>query len=101
MNQQEEFWTDFRVTNDTTVLARFKSVVKAVDDAGYMQWASPSTFKLPQTTTIPASADNAVGSSVPLSDTSKVSPKPQSSFGDRVISNGGMFLVLIAFILYW
>ncbi|KAJ3018041.1 UNVERIFIED_CONTAM: hypothetical protein HDU68_011360 [Siphonaria sp. JEL0065] len=38
--KQEEFFSDFRVTEDPAVLAAFKSVIKAVDDAGYMLWAN-------------------------------------------------------------
>ncbi|KAJ3009940.1 UNVERIFIED_CONTAM: hypothetical protein HDU68_002411 [Siphonaria sp. JEL0065] len=38
--KQEEFFSDFRVAEEPAVLAAFKSVIQAVDNAGYMLWAN-------------------------------------------------------------
>ncbi|ORY41406.1 hypothetical protein BCR33DRAFT_719008 [Rhizoclosmatium globosum] len=52
----EEFYSDFRIANDTAVLAAFKQVVASVDSAGYMSWANRSTFVKPVSSSIATAA---------------------------------------------
>ncbi|KAJ3020434.1 UNVERIFIED_CONTAM: hypothetical protein HDU68_010173 [Siphonaria sp. JEL0065] len=42
--KQEEFFSDFRISNDSAVLTSFLSLVKTVDAAGWMKWANTSAF---------------------------------------------------------
>ncbi|KAJ3009545.1 UNVERIFIED_CONTAM: hypothetical protein HDU68_002624 [Siphonaria sp. JEL0065] len=41
--KQEEFFTDFRVSNDTLVRAMFQGLVDTLDKTGHMTWASPTS----------------------------------------------------------
>ncbi|KAI9322001.1 glycoside hydrolase superfamily [Obelidium mucronatum] len=45
--KQEEFYTDFRVTNDTAVRTMFTGLVDALDRTGRLQWASSSNSVAP------------------------------------------------------
>ncbi|KAI9343127.1 glycoside hydrolase superfamily [Obelidium mucronatum] len=45
--KQEEFWSDFRIANDTSVLTSFKELIRIADAGGWMTWANTSTFVAP------------------------------------------------------
>ncbi|KAJ3064073.1 hypothetical protein HDU98_000178 [Podochytrium sp. JEL0797] len=76
--KQEEFFSDFRVEADPAVLAAFKEVIKSVDQAGYMQWATVN----PATATKTATAIQVASSSqAPSLESVVVTTKKSGSRG--------------------
>ncbi|KAJ3263923.1 hypothetical protein HDU77_009696 [Chytriomyces hyalinus] len=84
--KQEEFFTDFRVLNNTAVASAFKGVVDAVDSAGYMRWATPVSKTSSATST--AVATSAATSSAVASVVSTTTTSSKSAAHTHLASAG-------------
>ncbi|ORY38575.1 hypothetical protein BCR33DRAFT_425673 [Rhizoclosmatium globosum] len=87
--KQEEFWTDFRVTNDTAVRTMFMGLIDTLDATGRMKWANPLTTTTTTTTTTTRAVSTAVATVI--STTTKS--------GSFIASLGSSALALLACLL--
>ncbi|KAI8616522.1 glycoside hydrolase superfamily [Chytriomyces sp. MP71] len=88
--KQEEFFTDFRLTNDSATFAAFQALVNSVDSQGYLVWANDgsstsSTTTTTSTTTASTFATTAISAAITPS-ASPTKSGARTSFAASVFS---------------